>query len=206
MSDLCCPVSNFDHVIGPVDAPVTLLQYGDFHCPWCREAYPIVRALRRSAGAALRVAFRHFPITEFHRSAPPAAQAAESAAVEEKFWEIHSALFERPPLVSTRALLACARDIGLDTERVASDLARGEHVSHVAADFLSGVRSGVYVTPAIFINGVRFNGRWDLESLERAIARATLPERIEGVVSRATPHAAVVRRRVKSRDDFRWCD
>jgi protein-disulfide isomerase len=204
MPDLRCSVSNFDHVIGPADAPVTLVQYGDFHCPWCRDAYPIVKALRRSAGSTLRVAFRHFPITEFHRNAPPAAQVAESAAVEDKFWEMHAALFERPPLMSSRALLACVREIGLDAARVSNDLEHGEYVAHVASDFLSGLRSGVFFTPSIFINGMRYNGRWDLESLEREITRAALPERIDGFVSRVTSRAAVVRRSVKSPDDFEW--
>ena len=206
MPDLCCSVSDFDHVLGPADAPVTLVQYSDFHCPWCRDAYPIVKALRRSAGAALRVVFRHFPLTEFQRNAPPAAQVAESAAVEGKFWEMHAAIFERPPLASSRALLACVREIGLDAVRVSKGLEHGEYVAHVASDFLSGVRSGVYVTPAIFVNGMRYNGRWDLESLERAIASAALPERIDGVVSRVTSRATVVRRPVKQRDEFRWYD
>ena len=204
MFDLCCSVSNSDHVIGQADAPVTLLQYVDFHCPWCRAVYPLVQALRRKAGGSLRVAFRHFPITEFHRKAPPAAQVVESAAVEHKFWEMHAALFERPPLTSSRALLACVRAVGLDLARVSDDLEHGEYAANVASDFLSGVRSGVYGTPAIFINGKRYAGRWDLESLERTIGRTALSERVDGTVSHATAGAAVKHRSEASSDYFTW--
>ena len=164
------PVSDADHSIGPVNAPITLIEYGDFECPHCGRAHPIVREVRRRMGDSLRFVFRHFPLAEIHPHAMHAAEAAESAAVEGKFWEMHDMIFENQDALEDADLLLYAADLGLDTHRVARELEAGVHADRVRSDFRSGVRSGVNGTPTFFIDGERYDGPWDLESLLVALA------------------------------------
>ena len=173
---LAPPVSERDHALGPADAPVTLVEYGDFECPHCGRAHPILERVRRRLGDRLRFVFRHFPLGEIHPHAVHAAESAEAAGVEGKFWEMHDALFEHQHALDDRSLVRHAESVGADGARVARELETGEHEEHVRTDFMSGVRSGVNGTPTFFINGRRFDGAWDEEGLVAALeeqARAT---------------------------------
>jgi formate-nitrite transporter family protein len=160
MSTLAPPVSEHDHIAGPDDAPVTLVEYGDFECPYCGMAHPIVKAAREQLGARLRFVFRHFPLREIHPHAEHAAEAAESAGAQGHFWSMHDAIFENQDALEDEHLAAYASGLKLDAERVLGDLASGTYKKRVREDFRSGVRSGVNGTPTFFINGERYNGPW----------------------------------------------
>jgi protein-disulfide isomerase len=182
MSLLQLPVSEVDHRSGPEDAPVTLVEYGDFECPYCGRAYPIVEKIRRLMGPRLRFVFRHFPLTSIHPHAERAAETAEAAADQGRFWEMHDALFENQQSLEDADLVARARALDLDAARVHRELAAGLHAERVRHDFLSGVRSGVNGTPTFFINGVRHDASWDLETLLAAleVAEQSAAAPIEG--------------------------
>jgi protein-disulfide isomerase len=154
------PVSERDHTIGPATAPVTLVEYGDYECPHCGHAYPIVKNVQRKLGKRLRFVFRNFPLAEAHPHARHAAEAAEAAAEQGKFWEMHDALFENQLALEDDQLVATARRLGLDAERVAEALESGTYTQRVRDDFRSGVRSGVNGTPTFFVNGRRYDGPW----------------------------------------------
>lgn len=174
---LALPVSRRDHVLGPATAPVTLVEYGDFQCPYCGAAHPVVREVRRRLGDELRFAFRHFPLANVHPNAEPAAEAAEAAGAQGKFWEMHDLLFEHQDLLDAESLLSYAGILGLDMHRFVLELSQGIHMPRVREDFQSGVRSGVNGTPTFFINEVRHDGGYDVVSLIKAIelARAVQP-------------------------------
>ena len=172
---LVVPVGADDHAQGPANAPVTLVEYGDFECPHCGRAYPIVKAVQRRLGKRLRFVFREFPLTEIHPHAEHAAEAAESAAAQGKFWEMHDRLFERQFALEDEHLLEYARDLGLDALRVARDLAAHTYKPQVRDDFMGGVRSGVNGTPTFFVNGVRHDEAWDENTLVAALERAAAP-------------------------------
>lgn len=172
MSDLNPPVSSADHSEGPSDAPVTLVEYGDFQCPYCGRAYPIVAAIQKRMGKRLRFVFRNFPLTEIHPHAEAAAEMAEAAATKGKFWQMHTMLFTHQGALEAEHLKGYAAKVGLDAEWAAAAVAKHEFIDKVKKDFRSGVHSGVNGTPTFFINGVRFDGNWDeaelLEALEGA--------------------------------------
>jgi protein-disulfide isomerase len=172
---LVVPVSKRDHIQGPETAPVTLLEYGDFECPYCAAAHVIVKQAQEIIGDKMRFVFRHFPLTQIHPHAEPAAEAAEVAGAQGKFWEMHDLLYENQPLLDAPHLLAYAEELGLDTERVVRELKDGVYRPRVREDFMSGVRSGVNGTPAFFINGIRYDRSWDIaplvEELESTIAK-----------------------------------
>ena len=160
-------VSERDHQLGPVDAPVTLLEYGDLQCPHCRRAHGVLARVMRRMGDKMRLVFRHFPITESHPNALHAAEAAESVAAqvgEKGFWKMHDLLYEHQPewedAQDDARILELAREAGADPDVVAADLDSDKYEEHVKADFMSGVRSGVNGTPTFFINGRRFDGDW----------------------------------------------
>ena len=155
---LTLPVSQRDHQQGPATAPVTLVEYGDYECPYCGEAYPIVKEIQRRLG--VRFVFRNFPLTQSHPHAEHAAEAAEAAAAQEKFWEMHDYLFEHQQALDVAHLVQYAVALNLDKE------------TFVREDFLSGVRSGVNGTPTFFINGVRHDDSYELETLLAAIEAA----------------------------------
>ena len=172
---LVLPVGERDHIRGPVNAPLTLLEYGDFECPHCGAAHPIVEAVRRRMGRRLRFVFRHFPLANIHPHAEAAAEAAEAAGAQGKFWEMHDRLFEHQEALADEDLLAHADALGLDVERFAAELADGTYAPRVRQDFISGVRSGVNGTPTFYINDVRHDGSYDAASLLaalEAVARA----------------------------------
>ena len=166
---LTVEVGEDDHVQGPADAPVTLVEYGDFECPHCADAHEIVREAQARLGGRFRFVFRHFPLTQVHPHAAAAAEAAEAAAAQGKFWEMHDTLFENQENLSDSALLGYAADIGLDEEQFADDLENETYREKIEADFLSGAESGVNGTPTFFINGVRYDGNWRSEDFFEAL-------------------------------------
>jgi protein-disulfide isomerase len=169
---LTLPVGRRDHVRGPATAPLTLLEYGDYECPFCGAAHSVVDQVVQIMGDQLRFAYRHFPLTQIHPHAQQAAEAAEAAAAQGRFWEMHDLLFEHQDRLAARDLLAYASTLGLDAPRFAIELNTHAHAPRVREDFLSGVRSGVNGTPTFFINDLRHNGGYDLESLLTALTAA----------------------------------
>src|SRR5213592_2242334 len=134
------PVGERDHVAGPATAPVTLVEYGDFECPSCRKAWPMVKELQRRLGKNLRFVFRNFPLTRLHPNAARAAEAAEAAAAQGAFWQMHDRLFERQFALEDDNLLEYARELGLDADRLSGELAAGTYRNRVRDDFMSGVK------------------------------------------------------------------
>jgi len=169
---LTLPVTERDHIQGPATAPVTLVEYGDYQCPYCLQAYPIMIDIQEHMGDRMRLVFRNFPLTTLHSHAQHAAEAAEAAGAQGKFWEMHDYLFEHQDHLDDAALLRYAAEIGLDVERFSRDLKEHKFAARVKEDFQSGIRSGVNGTPTFFINGVRHDGAWDLETLTAAILAA----------------------------------
>ena len=165
-------VGDRDHAAGPAGAPVTLVEYGDFECPYCRQAYPIVKELQRRLGSDLRFVFRNFPLTKLHSHAEHAAEVAEAAGAQGAFWQMHDRLFERQFALEDENLLEYATDLGLDADRVRGELDAGTYRTKVKEDVLSGLKSGVNGTPTFFINGERHDGSYDLESLLAALQDA----------------------------------
>jgi protein-disulfide isomerase len=168
------PVSKRDHIRGPEDAPVTLVEYGDFECPYCGAAHFILQEVLEVMGDRLRFVFRHFLLTQVHPHAEAAAEAAEAAGAQGRFWEMHDLLYENQPALEGRHLVGFAEQLHLDTVRFVRELQQHAHHDRVREDFSSGVRSGVNGTPAFFINGYRYDGSWEagplVDALERAIA------------------------------------
>ena len=169
---LTLPVGERDHQQGPETAPVTLVEYGDYECPYCGEAYPIVKEIQRRLGDRLRFVFRNFPLTQSHPHAEHAAEAAEAAAVQAKFWQMHDSLFEHQRALDDAHLVHYAVALNLDKERFVREMTEHVHTNRVREDFLSGVRSGVNGTPTFFINGVRHDDSYALETLLAAIEAA----------------------------------
>jgi protein-disulfide isomerase len=163
---LTVPVSDRDHILGPATARVALLEYGDYECPFCAAAHPIVKQVQPVMGDELRLAYRHFPMTQIH---PHAYQAAEAAGAQGRFWEMHDLLFANQDRLDLRDLITYATALGLDLERFVTEMRNGMYAGRLREDFLSGVRSGVNGTPTFFINGVRHNGGYDLETLLEAV-------------------------------------
>jgi DNA-binding ferritin-like protein len=172
MSDLAEPVHPDDHSCGPSSALVTLVEYGDFDCRFCAEAHLVVRELSVRFAPCLRVVFRHSPRSFDHPHAALAAEAAEAAAEEGKFWEMHDCLFEHQGALEAVHLLGYAEWLGLDDDRFADALRARSHRARVGRDQLTGIRSRVISSPAFFINGVRFAGIPDSETLAAAITQA----------------------------------
>ena len=170
---LSVPVSDDrDHIQGPADAEVTLVEYGDYECPYCGAAYPIVKRIQRQMADRLRFVFRNFPITTSHPHAEMAAEAAEAAGAQERLWEMHDLLFENQRRLTGQDLRSYAESLELDLERFDDELAQHAHADRVREDFMSGVRSGVNGTPTFFINGVRHDASFDYETLLEAIEQA----------------------------------
>jgi protein-disulfide isomerase len=149
-----------DHVQGPEDAPITLVEYGDYECPYCGTAYAVVKQVQAKLGNRLRFVFRNFPLSEAHPHAAAAAELAEGAALQGKFWEIHDTLYQHQTALDGPHLKHYAEKLGLDLDALKSALAGGAPHQRVRADFMGGVRSGVNGTPSFFVNGRRFDGDW----------------------------------------------
>jgi protein-disulfide isomerase len=166
-----------DHVQGPADAAVTLVEYGDYECPYCGAAYPIVKEVQSRMDERLRFAFRNFPITTSHPHAEQAAEAAEAAAIQGSFWQMHDVLYENQRRLRDQDLRGYAETLGLDVEQLDRELAEHVHAARVREDFMSGVRSGVNGTPTFYINGVRHDDSYAIETLLVALERAAASER-----------------------------
>jgi protein-disulfide isomerase len=161
-----------DHAQGPESAPVTLVEYGDYECPHCGRAYPIVKQIQKHFGKRLRLVFRNFPLSEMHPHAEGAAEAAEFAGAQGKFWEMHDLLFENQDRLDEALYLALAQELELPAGALRKSLEAGTYRIRVRADFTGGVRSGVNGTPTFFINGHRQDGPFDFEDLVSAIDKA----------------------------------
>jgi protein-disulfide isomerase len=156
---------------------VTLVEYGDYECPYCGAAYPIIKEVQARMDGRLRFVFRNFPITTSHPHAEQAAEAAEAAATQGEFWRMHDLLYENQRRLRDQDLHAYAEKLGLDVELFDKELAEHLHAERIHEDFLSGVRSGVNGTPTFYINDARHDGSYELEALLRALERAGASER-----------------------------
>ena len=166
------PIPGRDHIQGPADAPILLLEYGDYECPYCGEAYPIVKTIQKRLGNRLCFAFRNFPLVNSHPHAQHAAEAAEAAGAQGRFWEMHDVLYENQEALEDEDLLEYATMVGLKSERLLKELRAGTYTARVREDFRSGAHQGVNGTPSFFINGVRYDGDYDLAALLAALSEA----------------------------------
>jgi protein-disulfide isomerase len=163
------PLESIDHVRGEPGAPLELVMFGDFQCPFCLGAQSVLRRVRDRLDGRLVFAFRHLPIPERHPLAPLAAEASEAAAVQGDFWEYHDALFQAQPKLSRETMLKVGSDLGLDADRMAAEIDSGAHRERVERDVKSAAASGATGTPTFFINGERFFGAYDASSLVEAL-------------------------------------
>ena len=163
------PIAGRDHIQGPIDAPIALVEYGDYQCPYCGEAYPIVKAVQERLGDRLCFAFRNFPLSNMHPYAEHAAEAAEAAAAQGRFWEMHDTLFENQNALEDDDLKQYADDLGLDAKRLMHEVLNGAHAARIQEDFRGGARNDVNGTPTFFINGERYDGELDAASLFAAL-------------------------------------
>jgi protein-disulfide isomerase len=169
---LTLPVSLRDHIQGKDTSPLTLVEYGDYECPYCGQAYPIIKQVQKHFGPKLRFVFRNFPVSQIHPHAQHAAEAAECAATQNKFWEMHDYLYEHQQALDDQHLEKYASELALDLARFKNDMSMHVHAARVREDFLSGVRSGVNGTPTFYIDNTRYNGSWDLETLLETLRSA----------------------------------
>ncbi len=172
MAALKVAVSDADHVQGLANAEITLVEYGDYECPHCGRAYPIVKRVQKHFGKRLRLVFRNFPLGEMHPHAEGAAEAAEFCGAQGKFWEMHDLIYENQERLSGPLYLELAQKIGVAPAALRASLEKREFLVRVKADFTGGVRSGVNGTPTFFINGLRHDGAFDYEDLVDAIEAA----------------------------------
>ncbi|MFF5171820.1 DsbA family protein [Micromonospora sp. NPDC000089] len=166
------PVTEADHARGPVDAPVTVVQYGDFQCRFCGAAYPNLAELLRQRAETVRLVYRHFPIANVHPYAEAAAETAEAAARRGRFWQMHDWLYEHQDQLDPVHLSLGVQQVGLPPDEVRAELDRHEHADRVRHDFVGGIRSGVNGTPTLFVQGVRHEGGYDLADLLVAVDAA----------------------------------
>jgi len=171
-NDLTMPVGTRDHIEGPADAPVMLVEYGDYECPDCLNAWPIVKQLRQRVGDRMAFSFRHFPRSSIHPHASAAAQAAEAAASQGKFWEMHDLLFRNQQRLGDVDFTHLALQLGLEVYRFQSDFERLSHVRRIRDDVDAGTASGVRGTPTFFINGCKYSGAVDVPAMLAAIEAA----------------------------------
>jgi protein-disulfide isomerase len=155
------PVNEEDHIEGNIDAPITLVEYGDYQCPHCGRAYPIVKRIQEEMGDRMRFVFRDFPLEKAHPQALVAAVASEAAGRQGKFWEMHDLLFENQRRLHHAGLVEYATALGLDIDRFEQDLNDEQLAIRVKDEFYSGMRSGVNATPTFFVNGEKFEGDWE---------------------------------------------
>ncbi|MEJ0105180.1 MAG: thioredoxin domain-containing protein [Bacteroidota bacterium] len=155
------PISAKDHLQGNKDAVIELVEYGDYQCPHCGRAYPIVKKIQKELGDKLKFVFRNFPLAEIHPQAVRAAIASEAAALQGKYWEMHDIIFENQDYLSEDAFLQFAEELELNVHQFNKDMAKKTLLEKTEADFESGIRSGVNATPTFFINGEKYNKGWE---------------------------------------------
>ena len=158
---LTIPVGADDHAQGAADAPITLVEFGDYECPHCGRAYPIVKRVQKALGKRLRFVFRNMPLTQVHPHAELAAESAEAAGAQGQFWAMHDALFEHQRTLGPELVVRLAQQLGLDVPRFEKDVNDGRFRDRVRRDFNGGVRSGVDGTPTFYVNGERFDADWE---------------------------------------------
>src|SRR5918997_2852780 len=163
------PVGARDHARGSTDAPVTLVKDGDYECPYCGQAHPVLKELQERTGERVRFIFRHFPLDSVHPRGRRAARAAEAAAAQDRFWEMHDLLYESQGELGEEDLMRYAAELGLDLQRYEEDLANDHHALRIEEDRLGGDRAGVAGTPAFFVNGARYTGPIELDGLLKAV-------------------------------------
>lgn len=171
-NSLSVEVGENDHSSGSKDATITLVEYGDYECPHCARAYPIVKKVQEKMGDKMRFVFRNFPLTQMHPNALHAAEASEIADKQGKYWQMHDVLYENQDALDDESLKSYAGQIGLDAGKFAADLDNDTYEEKVREDFMGGVESGVNGTPTFFINGERFDGSWEYENLLEALENA----------------------------------
>ncbi len=169
---LVLPVGPRDHIRGTPGAPVTVVEYGDYECPFCGEAHAVTTELIERTRGIVQFVFRNFPLATMHPHAELAAEAAEAAGAQGKFWEMHDTLYENQTALEPDDLIEYATVLALDIPRFTDELMTHAYHDRIREDFMSGVRSGVNGTPTFFINGVRHDGPWDLETLQSAVLAA----------------------------------
>jgi protein-disulfide isomerase len=182
-----------DHVRGPDSAPVTLVEYGDYECPYCGQAEVVIRELLDQFGDELRYVWRHLPLNDVHSNAQTAAEAAEAAGAQGRFWEMHDKLLASQDELTPRDLKRYTQELGLDIDRWWDELRRHEHAERVSEDVASADSSGVAGTPSFFINGVRHQGPYDLETLTKAVRAARGRARLKEKAAAATGPGEVPR-------------
>jgi protein-disulfide isomerase len=162
-----------DHVQGDPKATLTLVQYGDYQCPYCGAAYPEVKKVQKELGPKLRFVFRNFPLTNVHEFAMVAAETAEAASAQGKFWEMHDFLYEhQTTLGDNNVALGYAKKLGLDTQRFEREIAEHVHEKRIKDDFMGGVRSGVNGTPTFYVNGVRHDGPAESDAIIESLTKS----------------------------------
>ncbi|HET6993946.1 MAG TPA: DsbA family protein [Chitinophagaceae bacterium] len=161
MTQLIPAVNSNDHQYGNSSAALELVEYGDYECPYCGRAYPIVKSIQEELGPDLKFVFRNFPLSKIHQHAFSAAVAAEAAGLQEKFWEMHDFIFENQKTLEIENILGLADAIGLNLELFKIDIQQKNLIDKVEKDFESGLRSGVNRTPSFFINGEKYEGTWE---------------------------------------------
>jgi len=159
------PVHQWDHIRGPADAPLTLVEYGDYECPDCGHLFGILQGLQQEFSTRLRLVYRHYPLSGIHKHAEMAAEAAEAAGAQGRFWEMHDLLFQHQDALDEKDLLRYAGQLGLDVDRFHRELKQGSNAERVQQDFIAGVQNGVNGTPGLFLNGVRQPGPFDQPAL-----------------------------------------
>jgi len=169
MPNLQTPINKSDHIRGSAHAPISLVEYGDYQCPFCAAASVVVDQLESAFERQMQFVYRHFPLTEVHPYAEVAAESAEFAGSAGLFWEMHDALFRNQAVLSVPTIMLIAEKLRLPETMLRHALETGQFRSKVRNDFMGGVRSGVNGTPAFFINGVRHEGPFDFASLVSAI-------------------------------------
>jgi protein-disulfide isomerase len=172
MSTLKNPIGADDHIKGTTEAPCVLVEYGDYECPHCAAAHPMVQVLEKHFGERLAFVFRNFPLTRIHPYAQPAAEVAEFAGSQGKFWEMHDQLFENQSRLGIDLFAELAESMGLSREDMEAALENNTFTNRINKEFTGGVRSGVNGTPTFFINGARYEGSMDKASILAAIEKA----------------------------------